>query len=254
MLLGAQTLAGKYCLRFSVCSRRISTALYRFSGEDYYTVLGIQPDATLKQIKQAFLDQSKKLHPDIDVSNPELHSRFVRLNEAYSVLSKPSSRREYDRRLRLQRHGPPGGAPGNPVGSGGNHGDPFFYNSVNAAPRYGYNMSEQQKYWEQFRYATPEDYKEFHNDKKRKRNMKVFGYCVFIMLAGVFIHYVGFRKLEEFHKNFMANKDRAITEIYNESKERARLNGFKKQQEILRQKHAAFMEKYRLKTRGGSDE
>ncbi|XP_072407164.1 dnaJ homolog subfamily C member 4 [Chiloscyllium punctatum] len=253
MLLGAQTLAGKYCLRYSVSSRRISTALYRSSGEDYYSVLGIKPDATLKQIKQAFLDQSKKLHPDIDVSNPELHTQFVRLNEAYSVLSKPSSRREYDSRLRLQRHGAPA-ATGNAAGSDGDRGDPFFYNNVNPAPRYGYEKSKQQRYWEQFRYPTPEDYADFHSSRKRKRNIKVFGYCVFIMLAGVFIHYVGFRKLEEFHKSFMADKDRAITEIYNKSKEQARLNGFKKQQEILRQKHAAFMEKYRLKTRGGGDE
>lgn len=39
-----------------------------------------------------------------------------------------------------------------------------------------------------------------------------------------------FRKLEEVHTNFMDEKDRAITEIYNESKERARylrpLQGF----------------------------
>ncbi|XP_043538569.1 dnaJ homolog subfamily C member 4 isoform X2 [Chiloscyllium plagiosum] len=164
----------------------------RSSGEDYYTVLGIKPDATLKQIKQAFLDQSKKLHPDIDVSNPELHTQFVRLNEAYSVLSKSSSRREYDSRLRLQRHGAPA-ATGNAAGSDGDHGDPFFYNNVNPAPRYGYEKSKQQRYWEQFRYPTPEDYADFHSSRKRKRNMKVFGYCVFIMLAGVFIHYVGFR-------------------------------------------------------------
>lgn len=31
-----------------------------------------------------------------------------------------------------------------------------------------------------------------------------------------------FRKLEEVHNNFMDEKDRIITEIYNESKERAR--------------------------------
>ncbi|XP_058877476.1 uncharacterized protein LOC117969906 isoform X3 [Acipenser ruthenus] len=53
------------------------------------------------------------------------------------------------------------------------------------------------------------------------------------------------RKLEEAHNSFMDEKDRVITEIYKESKERARMNGLKKQQEILRQKHAEFVEKYR---------
>lgn len=43
----------------------------------------------------------------------------------------------------------------------------------------------------------------------------------------------------------MDEKDRIIIEIYNEAKERARVNGFKKQTEILRQKHAEFKEKYK---------
>ncbi|XP_041035921.1 dnaJ homolog subfamily C member 4 isoform X2 [Carcharodon carcharias] len=250
MLQSVQASAGKCCLWYSLSSRRISTALY--SAGDYYATLGIKPDATLKQIKQAFLDQSKKLHPDIDLSNPELHSRFVRLNEAYSVLSKPSSRQEYDTKLRMQRHAP-FGPPSDPAGSSSsNQGDPFS-SAMKSPPGYGFERSEQQRYWEQFRYPTPDEYAAFQATKKRKRNMKAFGYCIFVMLAGVFIHYFGFRKLEEFHKDFMDNKDRVITKIYNESKERARANGFKKQQEILRRKHAEFVEKYKLKKRGGDD-
>ncbi|XP_038643434.1 dnaJ homolog subfamily C member 4 [Scyliorhinus canicula] len=99
-----------------------------------------------------------------------------------------------------------------------------------------------------------DDYAASQSTKKQKRNMKAFGYCVFVMLAGVFIHYVGFRKLEEFHRSFMDNKDQVITKIYNESKERARANGLKKQQEILRQKHAEFVEKYKLKKGGGGED
>ncbi|XP_067831727.1 dnaJ homolog subfamily C member 4 [Heptranchias perlo] len=252
MLLSAQTFACKYCLWCSLASRSLSTALHRFSGSTYYNILGIKPDATLEQIKEAFLDQSKKLHPDIDLSNPDLHTQFVRLNEAYTVLSKPSSRIEYDTKLRLQRHAPFGAAFKPQTGSS-THDDPFFYSDVNSTPGYGFEKSEHQRYWEQFRYAPPDEYAAYQSTKKRKRNLKVFGYCVFAMLSGVFIHYVGFRKLEEAHNNFMDNKDRVITEIYNESKERARMNGFKKQQEILRQKHAEFVEKYRLKKQGGDD-
>ncbi|MEQ2212338.1 hypothetical protein XENOCAPTIV_029481, partial [Xenoophorus captivus] len=40
-----------------------------------------------------------QLHPDSDPSNPELHSQFVELNEAYRVLSKELSRKEYDFKL-----------------------------------------------------------------------------------------------------------------------------------------------------------
>uniref|UniRef100_UPI00398EEF1B dnaJ homolog subfamily C member 4 n=1 Tax=Pristiophorus japonicus TaxID=55135 RepID=UPI00398EEF1B len=248
MLLGAQTLACKYCVRCSLSSRSLSTALHRFSSGTYYNILGIKPDATLEQIKEAFLDQSKKLHPDIDLSNPDLHAQFVRLNEAYSVLSRPGSRAQYDEKLRLQRRAPPF----QPQPGGSPQDDPFFYSHVDSTPGYG-KKSEQWRYWEQFRYAPPDASAAFQGTKKRKRNLKVFGYCVFIMFASVIIHYVGFRKLEEAHNSFMNNKDRVITEIYNESKERARMNGFKKQQAILRQKHADFVEKYRLKGKGGDD-
>ncbi|XP_072345502.1 dnaJ homolog subfamily C member 4 isoform X2 [Scyliorhinus torazame] len=225
MLLGAPALAAKHCLWHSVPSRRIATALYRSgAAADYYTILGIKSDATLQQIKQAFLDQSKKLHPDIDLSNPELHSCMVRLNEAYSVLSKARSRREYDTKLELWRRAPPGAASG-PPGASSRQADPFFYTAANSSAGFGFEQSAQQRYWEQFRYATADDYAAFHSTKKQRRNMKAFGYCVFAMLAGVFIHYVGFRA-----------------------------NGFKKQQEILRQKHAEFVEKYKLRKGGGGGE
>ncbi|XP_072887277.1 dnaJ homolog subfamily C member 4 [Hemitrygon akajei] len=222
-----------------------SSVLSRFSSTTYYAILGIKPDATLEEIKKAFHEQSKKLHPDIDLSNPNLHAQFIRLNEAYSVLSKHSSRAEYDTKLRVQRRAPFG----EPL-------DPWAHGSkddhVNPTSSYGSSKSEEQRYWEQFRYPT-EDSESYRGTRKRKKNLKAFGYCVFIMLAGVFIHYVGFRKLEEVHSNFMDHKDQVIREIYNESKERARMNGFKKQQEILRQKHADFMEKYRVKKQGDGD-
>lgn len=41
-----------------------------------------------------------QLHPDSDPSNPTLHGQFVELNEAYRVLSKDLSRKEYDVKIR----------------------------------------------------------------------------------------------------------------------------------------------------------
>jgi len=40
-----------------------------------------------------------QLHPDLNHSDPKSHTKFVRLNEAYSVLSGVKSRREYDLRF-----------------------------------------------------------------------------------------------------------------------------------------------------------
>ena len=41
-----------------------------------------------------------QLHPDSDPTNPALHGQFVELNEAYGVLSKETSRKAYDSKIR----------------------------------------------------------------------------------------------------------------------------------------------------------
>lgn len=61
MLLSAQILACKYCQRCRLSSRRFFTTLHRFGRTTHYAILGIKPDATLEEIKKAFLEQSKKL-------------------------------------------------------------------------------------------------------------------------------------------------------------------------------------------------
>ncbi|XP_064407856.1 dnaJ homolog subfamily C member 4 [Latimeria chalumnae] len=251
MQLSVDLLACKHCLWCSNLTwRRLSTTVSSWlSVNNYYELLGVKEDATLEQIKEAFFERSKKLHPDIDLSNPDLHAQFVKLNEAYSVLSKAGSRRRYDENLQLHR-ATFSGAPFRPYAGTGAKNDPFVYTDLRSRPGSGFEKSEQVRYWEQFRYASPEEYAATRSEKKRRRNMRLLGYCMFIMLGSVVAHYVAFRKLEEVHNNFMDEKDRIITGIYNESKERARVNGFKKQQELLRQKHAEFVEKYRLKHRG----
>lgn len=48
----------------------------------------------------SFLSDIMQVHPDRDPSNPALHTQFVALNEAYRVLSKELSRKEYDTKIR----------------------------------------------------------------------------------------------------------------------------------------------------------
>ncbi|XP_052047072.1 dnaJ homolog subfamily C member 4 isoform X4 [Apodemus sylvaticus] len=66
---------------------------------NYYELLGVHPRASAEEVKRAFFTKSKELHPDRDPGNPALHSRFVELNEAYRVLSREESRRNYDQQL-----------------------------------------------------------------------------------------------------------------------------------------------------------
>ncbi|XP_058877474.1 dnaJ homolog subfamily C member 4-like isoform X1 [Acipenser ruthenus] len=226
-LQAAGILLCKKCIRAARRGISVSTAWSR-SSENYYDVLGVKQEASLDEIKQAFFKRSRKLHPDSDPSNPGLHSRFVSLSEAYQVLSKESSRRQYDATLRLR-----------PASGSGSRGDPYTYPSPHSPGSAG------SRYWEQFGPAPSEGLDPALADRKRRRNLQLVGCCVLVMLASLGVHYFGFRKLEEAHNSFMDEKDRVITEIYKESKERARMNGLKKQQEILRQKHAEFVEKYR---------
>ncbi|EDL33277.1 DnaJ (Hsp40) homolog, subfamily C, member 4, isoform CRA_a [Mus musculus] len=51
------------------------------------------------------------------------------------------------------------------------------------------------------------------------------------MVAGMGLHYVAFRKLEQVHRSFMDEKDRIITAIYNDTRARARANRARIQQE-----------------------
>uniref|UniRef100_A0AAV2MK03 J domain-containing protein n=1 Tax=Knipowitschia caucasica TaxID=637954 RepID=A0AAV2MK03_KNICA len=172
--------------------RFISQSRIHSKSANHYDLLGIKSDASLEEIKNAFFDKSKKVHPDSDPSNPDLHTQFVKLNEAYRVLSKDKSQIQtiqINTAQKLMR-----------VSVIGN-------NSVS---------------------------------------------LMLITLLSVGVHYVLFRKLEEVHTNYMDEKDRVITAIYNEAKERARVNSFEKQKEILSQKHAEFLQKYKMR-RGGDD-
>ena len=66
--------------------------------KDYYKILGIDNNKVSKdEIKIAFREQAKKYHPDINTENRMAEERFKDINEAYRVLSNPSSKRKYDR-------------------------------------------------------------------------------------------------------------------------------------------------------------
>jgi curved DNA-binding protein len=65
-------------------------------ARDYYDVLGVQRSANSEEIQQAFRKLARRHHPDIN-KDPQAEERFKELNEAYSVLSDPKTRRRYDR-------------------------------------------------------------------------------------------------------------------------------------------------------------
>lgn len=66
--------------------------------KDYYTILGLNTNrVTFEEIKNAFREQAKKYHPDVNRENKFAEERFKDINEAYNILSGANTKRKYDR-------------------------------------------------------------------------------------------------------------------------------------------------------------
>lgn len=70
---------------------------------DYYIVLGIDPEASLSQIKKAYRNAIKRYHPDMIGENTDSH-KFIAAREAYEVLSDAEKRRDYDAQRQTRNH------------------------------------------------------------------------------------------------------------------------------------------------------
>jgi len=65
--------------------------------ETFYDVLGVEPTATSKEIKEKYLELSKKYHPDMNPENAEAAAKFHSIAQAYDTLSQGKLRRMYDK-------------------------------------------------------------------------------------------------------------------------------------------------------------
>lgn len=104
--------------------------------QDYYKTLGVARGATPAEVKKAYRDLAKKLHPDRNPGDASAESRFKKVTVAYDILSDPKKRDLYDRfgEMGLHENFDPN-VHGAAAGMGGDFSD--FFNAARGGGGFG---------------------------------------------------------------------------------------------------------------------
>jgi molecular chaperone DnaJ len=86
-------------------------------SRDYYQTLGVERTSEPVEIKKAYRKLARKYHPDLNPGDKSAEAKFKEIQEAYSVLSDPKKKSQYDQ-FGFAGDVPPGGGPGRPAGAG----------------------------------------------------------------------------------------------------------------------------------------
>jgi DnaJ-class molecular chaperone len=70
--------------------------------KNYYAILGVKGDASLKEVKKVYKELVKKWHPDFHPDDPECLEKIKDINEAYDVLSHFKKRWAYFQQVKEQ--------------------------------------------------------------------------------------------------------------------------------------------------------
>ena len=64
---------------------------------DPYAALGISRTATADEIRRAYRQLAKELHPDVRPGDKQAEERFKRATAAFNLLSDPATKSRFDR-------------------------------------------------------------------------------------------------------------------------------------------------------------
>lgn len=87
--------------------------------KDFYAVLGVSKTVSDADLKKTYRKLAREHHPDSNAGDAKAEARFKEISEAYSVLSDPEQRREYDQIRALGGAGARFTAGGGGGGTGG---------------------------------------------------------------------------------------------------------------------------------------
>ena len=108
-------------------------------NRDYYDILGVKKTASSDEIRKAYRDLARKLHPDVNKKS-DAAAKFAAVQEAYDTLSDDEKRKAYDRFGRLGGRGGFGGS-GARAGAGGGGGRTYSWSSTDGAGGAGFDDS-----------------------------------------------------------------------------------------------------------------
>ena len=74
-------------------------------NKDFYAILGVRSDADSATIKKTYRKLARKMHPDQNGGDASAEAKFKEVGEAYSVLSDPEQRQQYDQLRAMTRGG-----------------------------------------------------------------------------------------------------------------------------------------------------
>jgi DnaJ-class molecular chaperone len=81
--------------------------------KDYYKILGVEKNSSIKDVKAAYRRLARKYHPDVNPGDKSSEERFKEINEAYEVLGDKDKKARYDQFGASWKEGghrpPPGG-------------------------------------------------------------------------------------------------------------------------------------------------
>tara|TARA_R110002110_G_scaffold415765_3_gene655313 strand:- start:82126 stop:83067 length:942 start_codon:yes stop_codon:yes gene_type:complete len=152
---------------------------------DYYKILGVDADASDKEIKAAYRKLARKYHPDVSEEG-DAEARFKEVVEAYEVLKDKEKRAEYDT---LRQYGgasfepPPGWQAGGGAGAAGGEYEggfsDFFENIFGQAghgSRQGYSRQQFAQRGEDVEMTLPVFLEEAYHGDTRQISFKVPGF------------------------------------------------------------------------------
>jgi molecular chaperone DnaJ len=105
--------------------------------KDFYKVLGVSKDVSDADLKKTYRKLARKYHPDSNPGDAAAEAKFKEISEAYSVLSDPEERKEYDQ-VRAMGSGARFTAPG----SGGQGGFDDVFGGMFGGGQRGYTFQQ----------------------------------------------------------------------------------------------------------------